>query len=166
MIDELTMMADNAFADLGGIAVRANDLMGSAPFVKAQQLPLRPETVEEAVSVSDSYSFRPTINAAGTGITIEEGDVVLGPGTWIEWASITGKTTTPAVTSTNTHVWLEINVVTPSASMVVGTKAAMMAAMTSSVTTMAYPLIGTTWSGATITSAKRLLEAVIPRAAG
>jgi hypothetical protein len=114
-----------------------------------------------------SASFWPTINDAGTGITIEEGDVVLGPMTWVEWASITSATTTPAVSSTDTHVWLEVNVVANTAIMVVGTKAAMMAALTSTEddTIMVYPLIGTTWASGKITKAKRLLDAIIPRAA-
>jgi len=115
-----------------------------------------------------SFSFRPTIDSAGTGIEIETGDVVLGPMKWIEWGSITDASTTPSVSSTNTHVWLEINVATPSASMVVGSKADMMAALDSTEddNTMVYPLVETTWESGKITKAKRLLDAIIPRAAG
>jgi hypothetical protein len=69
-------------------------------------------------------SFWPTINSDGVSITLEAGDVVLGPGTWQQIAE-----STPSVTSTNTHVWLEIPVDGGSAVMQVGTKAAMMAAM-------------------------------------
>lgn len=113
-------------------------------------------------------SFWPTINAARTGIVIEEGDVMLGALAWVEWASITAATTTPAVSATDTHVWLEINVVTPAATMVVGSKAAMKAALDSTEddSTMVYPLIGTTWADGKITKAKRLLDAIIPRASG
>ncbi len=111
-------------------------------------------------------SFRPKVLADGSGITMQTGDVVLGPGTWIEWGSITGATTAPAVSDSDTHVWLEINVSAPSAAMVVGSKAEMMAACTSSKTTIAYPLIETTWSGVVCVAAKRLLDAIIPRAAG
>jgi hypothetical protein len=146
--------------------LRARIVMLEADAQVGKQLPgqFNPP-VSSFVSMSsspDSYSFRPTINANRTSITVEAGDVVLGPGTWQEIAE-----STPAVTSTDTHVWLEIKVdgsTTPV--MQVGTKAAMMAAMTTSATTMAYPLIETVWASGKITKARRLLDAIIPRAAG
>lgn len=107
-------------------------------------------------------SFWPTISADESEITLEPGDVVLGPGTWaLEFSE-----TTPAVSSTNTHVWLEINVKTGETTMEVGSKTDMKAACADSQDTIAYPLIETVWSAGKITKARRLLDAIIPRAGG
>jgi hypothetical protein len=111
-----------------------------------------------AGAIGHCYSFEAWSNEAHDGIIMEEGDVFLGPLTWVEWASITSASTTPTVSSTNTHVWLEIDVATPAAAMVVGSKADMQAALdaTEQLTKTVCPLVATTWSAGVIVKVKGL----------
>jgi ribosomal protein S1 len=114
----------------------------------------------------ESYSFRPTITDDGTGIDLEAGDIMLGPASWIEIAA-----SAPSVSESNTHVWLQIDVAAKTHTMEVGSKSAMMAAWSAlsedaKAKTMIYPIIETVWEDGTITKVRRLLDAIIPRAAG
>lgn len=113
------------------------------------------------------YSFEAWKTAATT-IEMEPGDILLGPLSFINWADIDGYTTTPTVTSTNTHVWLEVRVdsqIEPTGSLgtgyawlKVGTKADMRAALDSTeiLTKTIVPLVETVWSAGAITKVKGL----------
>jgi hypothetical protein len=130
--------------------------------------PERPGGDDEAVPVAHCYSFEAWSNAARTGIIMEPGDILVGPLSFIDWADIDGYDTTPAVTSTNTHVWLEVRVdslIEPTGSLgagyawlKVGTKADMRAALDSTeiLTKTIVPLVETTWAAGVITKVKGL----------
>lgn len=116
------------------------------------------------------YSFESWANGDLDGIVMEPGDVWLGPLTVIHWASFTGATTTPPVSSTDTCVWLEVSVVAGSEAVVFqyGSRAAMEAALdaTEQQTKLVVPLVETFWSGTEITKVKNLQcgDVVIARA--
>jgi hypothetical protein len=124
----------------------------------AKNTPERPGGDDEAVPVAHCYSFEAWSNVARTGIIMEPGDILLGPLSFIDWADIDGYDTTPAVTSTNTHVWLEVRVdslIEPTGSLgagyawlKVGTKAGMRAALDSTeiLAKTVVPLVETTWA--------------------
>ena len=130
--------------------------------------PDRPGGDDEDVPVAHCYSFEAWSNAARTGIIIEPGDILVGPLSFIDWADIDGYDTTPAVTSTNTHVWLEVRVdslIEPTGSLgagyawlKVGTKANMRAALDSTeiLTKTVVPLVETVWAAGVITKVKGL----------
>lgn len=113
-----------------------------------------------------NYSFRAFINDSGY-LQIETGDVWMGPLTVIEWASITSATINPNVSSTDTHLWLEIDVSNESAVMVYGSKTAMKSALDSNEqrTKLVCPLVETTWTGTVLTKVKNLQcgDVLIPR---
>lgn len=117
------------------------------------------------------FSFQAQ-QAGPTGIELEPGDIWLGPLTVIHWADIIDSTTTPAVSATDTCVWLEIDVTADSeaAVMAVGSRSDMEAALTSTeqLTKMVVTLVETTWSDGEITKVKNLHcgDVLIPRAAG
>lgn len=115
------------------------------------------------------YSFECWRTGDAT-IAMEPGDVFWGPLTWVEWASITSATPTPAVNSSDAYVWLEIAVDTPSATMVVGSKSAMQNALdaTEQLTKTVCPLAMTVWTDGVITKVKNLQcgDVKIFRAAG
>jgi hypothetical protein len=134
----------------------------------AKNIPDRPGGDDEAVLVAHCYSFEAWSNVARTGIIMEPGDILVGPLSFIDWADIDGYDTTPAVTSTNTHVWLEVRVdslIEPTGSLgagyawlKVGTKAAMRAALDSTeiLTKTIVPLVETVWAAGVITKVKGL----------
>lgn len=116
------------------------------------------------------YSFESWANEDLDGIVMEPGDVWLGPSTVIHWASFTGKTTTPPVSSTDTCVWLEVSVVARREAVVFqyGSRSAMKLALdaTEQQTKLVVPLVETFWSGTKITKVKNLQcgDVVIARA--
>jgi len=133
----------------------------------------------EATVLGHTYSFEAFANDGLNGIVMEPGDIYLGPLTWILWADIDGFTTTPAVSATDTHVWLEVRQDTEEltgsigagyAWMKYGAKAAMLAALDSTerYTKCVVPLIETIWAAGVITKVKNLQcgDAKIFRAAG
>jgi len=134
----------------------------------AKNTPDRPGGDDEAVPVAHCHSFEAWSNVARTGIIMEPGDILIGPESFIDWADIDGYDTTPAVTSTNTHVWLEIRVdslIEPTGSLgagyawlKVGTKADMRAALDSTeiLTKTVVPLVETVWADDVITKVKGL----------
>jgi len=118
------------------------------------------------------YSFLSIPNDENTGIVMEPGDVILGPMTWVHWAGITGASTTPAVSSTDTCVWLEVVITKGSeaATMKVGSRSAMENSLdsTEQETTEVVPLVETTWTNDLVTKVKNLQcgDAKISRGAG
>ncbi len=138
-------------------------------------IPIDPDpTTPGELGMGHCYAFEAWANNAKTGILLEPGDIMFGPGCpsslWIEWGSISGASQTPAVSSSDPYVWLEINVSALTASMAVGSKAEMQGAITGATlqTTMIWPLVVTTWAGGVITKVKNLQcgNVVISRAAG
>lgn len=114
------------------------------------------------------YAFECFPNETGTGIIMEPGDVMFEPGDngvspseWIDFASITGSSTTPAVSSTDVCVWLAIDVEALTATMMKGSEAAMkgyVASLSESAkkhTTM-RPLVKTEWADGVIKRVKNL----------
>ena len=134
----------------------------------AKNIPERPGGNDESVPVAHCYAFEAWSNVARTGIIMEPGDILLGPLSFIDWADIDGYDTTPAVTSTNTHAWLEVRTdsqTIPTGSLgagyawlKVGTKADMRAALDSTeiLTKTVVPLVETTWAAGVITKVKGL----------
>lgn len=120
-----------------------------------------------------SYSFE-TWKTSDTTIEMEPGDIWLGPATVIHWTDISGYDTTPAVTSTDTCLWLEINVDAETALLAPpGTRNEMENGdshldASELLNTMIVPLVETTWAGGVITAVKNLQcgDVKISRAAG
>jgi hypothetical protein len=113
--------------------------------------------VANTSGIGHVYAFETFPNAAFTGVIMESGDIMVEPGDngvspseWIEWSSITGYTTTPAVSSTDVCVWLSIDVDVLTAEMMVGTESAMkgyiagLSEEVKKITTM-RPLVKTEW---------------------
>lgn len=107
-----------------------------------------------------SILWTPGIDA----IEIVPGDLLTGAQTWIQWGSITGATTTPALTSTNVCCWVEENVTAGTAEMVVGKWLAVPegSGMAKPFTTtgdpseadqkVLHPIVKTTWTSGHITA--------------
>jgi len=125
------------------------------------------------------YSFECYSNATFDGIIMEPGDIYLGPLAFILWDDIDGKDTTPSVSATDTHVWLEVRQDTEEltgsigpgyAWLKYGAKSAMLAALdaTEQLTKCVVPLVETVWADGVITKVKNLQcgDAKIFRAAG
>ena len=119
---------------------------------------------------SGVYAFRARRNAERDGVTMEPGDVWLGPMTVIHWADISGYDTTPDVSSGAPCVWLEVDVATTAAVMVVGTRAGMEDALdeTEQLTKCVVPLVETVWADGVISKVRNLQcgDVKIFRAAG
>jgi hypothetical protein len=133
----------------------------------------------EAAVLGHTYSFEAFANDDLDGIVMETGDIYLGPLTWILWADIDGVTTTPTVSATDTHVWLEVRQDTGTSTgsigagyawMKYGTKAAMLAALDAGeqMVKCVVPLVETVWAAGVITKVKNLQcgDSKIFRAAG
>jgi hypothetical protein len=90
--------------------------------------------------------------------------------TVIHWADISGYDTTPDVSSGAPCVWLEVDVATTAAVMVVGTRAGMEDALdeTEQLTKCVVPLVETVWADGVISKVRNLQcgDVKIFRAAG
>lgn len=108
--------------------------------------------------IGHTYSFEAWATSdADTTLNMIAGDVWLGPDTVIHWGDISGASTTPSVSSTNTCVWLEIDLsaATPTAIMYTGTRADMEEGPDDD-TTLVVPLVETTWTDGAISAVKNL----------